>query len=194
MRTCDSKKKMDPLLSALKRGEWDYREVPSFNSSPWIEFLIADGEGRYWKNSTMELVSLNEGKQKTVGIACSVFVKLERTIALLLESSEGEMPFWLSPKQLRLLVVDEDTSPYASRLKDDFERAGYRIEVIKTSKEHLGSKMHEGLARKVPYILVVGKREYKSETVTVRKRNSKEKETMKLTNFFEILQSREVRL
>ena len=194
VHTCDSQARMEPLLIALKRGEWVYQEVPGHSRDPWIEVLIADGEGQYWKNSRLELVSLREGKQKTTGIACSMFVKLERTVALLLESHEGALPFWLAPKQIRLLVVAEKASSYAKRLEEEFERGGYRVEVISTSKERLSSEMHQGLAQKIPYILVVGKREHKSETVTIRKRNSKEKKTMKLADFFEMLQSREERI
>ena len=187
-----SKKKGEPFLQALKHGEWDYQERLANSSSHYIEVQIADGIGRYWKASCLELISFQGEKKKTVGIAWSVFAKLERTIALLLEKTEGQFPFWLAPEQVRLIVVDEKAASYAHTLSEELMHKGYRTREIVASKESLNQEMHLGLTKKVPYILVVGDRELKQETVTVRKSNAKEKKSMKLADFLEILKTQEV--
>lgn len=193
VHACSSKIKMEPLVSALQRGGWDFQKSAGLGRDPRVEMLVADAQGRYWESSCLDLFSLEWGGRQVSGVVSSACVQLERTIALLLERCEGALPFWLAPKQLRLLVVDEKARSYATHVKESLERAGYRTEERVTSKEHLASEIFKGLAKKIPYILVIGEKEYGSETVTVRERESQEKQNMKLTDFFETLKSQEVK-
>ncbi|HSX03223.1 MAG TPA: hypothetical protein VLG76_00670 [Rhabdochlamydiaceae bacterium] len=94
------KKKVDILKRALEVLEIDYsideRKKPA--NGPEVSLLVQDGLGREWSLSTLRLESLLLEKVGFQGalIVRSLFSSVERWIALLLERTQGELPFWLS--------------------------------------------------------------------------------------------------
>ncbi|MBS0630130.1 MAG: hypothetical protein JSS30_07925 [Verrucomicrobia bacterium] len=123
---------------------------------PRVELRIADALGRYWTGPTLWL--------KKKGIEFSLFGDLERFIALLVEKTEGEFPFWLAPEQVRLLPMEGvDIEP----LVKIFDRQNIRF-FVDAEPVLLKEKMHRALRAKVPYVMVFGKREENSKRVNIR--------------------------
>ena len=111
---------------------------------------------------------------------------LERFSAVLLEHLGGVFPLWLSPVQTKILSIAERHQPYARELQTALRDAGIRVE-LDESNETLGKKIREAKMQKIPYFLVIGDKEMEAKTVTVESRDGKNKGSMTLQNFLEIL-------
>ena len=97
------------------------------------------------------------------------FGSMERFIGCLIEHFAGSFPTWLAPEQVRLLTVTEEQNDYADRLEKELKDHGVRVETDR-SREKLGAKIRLAELAKVPYILTLGDREFRSEQVSVRSR------------------------
>jgi len=85
------------------------------------------------------------------------------------------LPLWLAPVQVRLIPVSQDHLPYCEKLLGEF--SGVRADV-----DDMGDTLNKSVRRAekewVPYIVVVGKKEVESNSLTVRERSTKEQRTM----------------
>ncbi|MCF7835819.1 MAG: threonine--tRNA ligase [Candidatus Marinimicrobia bacterium] len=108
---------------------------------------------------------------------------LERTIAMLLEYYQGELPIWLSPVQAKIVTISEKFNDYGKKVLDTLKEKGIRAE-IDTSNETLGKKIMGARKEKTPYILVVGEKEETDNTVAVNYRNG-DKKTISVEDFTE---------
>ena len=83
------------------------------------------------------------------------------------------MPAWLAPVQVRVLPVSVKHQEYAQTVFERLRGAGLRIELDDRS-EKLGYKIREAQLQKIPYMLVVGEREAREGTASVRKRSGED--------------------
>ena len=145
-----------------------------------VELRIADALGRYWTGPTLWL--------KKKGIEFSLFGDLERFIGLLLERYEGELPFWLTPEQVRLLPMEGvDIEPVINI----FNRQNIRF-FIDVEPFLLKEKMHRALRAKVPYVMVFGKREENSRQMNIRAYGSSHEKTMNMEQLEQFLAERKL--
>lgn len=107
---------------------------------------------------------------------------IERVIAFLIEKYAGAFPVWLAPVQVVILPISDKQTDYANKVGASLKAAGIRIE-LNDKNEPLNARIRDAQLQKVPYILVVGDREVESESVSARKRGSKESTTLKLSEF-----------
>lgn len=108
----------------------------------------------------------------------------ERFIAVLLEHFDGALPLWLSPEQVRVLPVSDAYAPYAAEVVAELERAGLRAR-LDARPNPLGYRLREGIARKVPYLLVVGEKELADGSVAVRRRGERKADSQPVREFAE---------
>ncbi len=106
----------------------------------------------------------------------------ERFVAYLIEHFGGAFPTWLAPIQVQVLTVSEVFNDYAQELIDKLRNQFVRAEMA-SSSETVGKKIREGTVRKIPNLLVVGKREMEDKTVTLRRYGIREQHTMPFTRF-----------
>lgn len=107
----------------------------------------------------------------------------ERIMAFLIEHYAGNFPVWLAPIQVKFLPISDDLNDYTKEIADRFATENIRIEIDDAS-ESLGSKIRKAKLEKIPYILVIGKKEMESDSVAVNKRGSDKKaEVMKVDEF-----------
>ena len=66
----------------------------------------------------------------------------------------------------------------------ELKSAGIRVE-IDDSAETLGKRIRAGKTKKIPYLLVVGEKEEKENTVSINARDKKSKEILTLEKFTE---------
>ncbi|MYA89066.1 MAG: threonine--tRNA ligase, partial [Boseongicola sp. SB0662_bin_57] len=105
----------------------------------------------------------------------------ERFIGILIESSEGRLPFWLAPRQVVVASITSDTNAHAARIVAELVRAGVRAEPD-IRNEKISYKVREHSVGKVPVILAIGRREVDEGTVSVRRLGSKATETRPLAD------------
>ncbi|RMC49094.1 threonine--tRNA ligase [Lactobacillus sp. ESL0228] len=99
---------------------------------------------------------------------------MERFIAYLIEIYKGAFPTWLAPTQVQIIPVNLDAhAEYAKKVRDELNKRGFRAEAD-LRNEKLGYKIRESQTQKVPYTLVLGDKEMKSNSVNVRRYGTEE--------------------
>ena len=110
---------------------------------------------------------------------------MERFVAYLTEIYKGAFPTWLAPEQVHIIPVSEEKhGDYAQKLADKMKAAQIRV-VVDDRNEKMGYKIREAQTQKVPYTLVVGDYELKSNGVSVRKYGEKEQNEMSQDAFMD---------
>ena len=179
------------LLSAIKKSKLEYTINKGEGAfyGPKIEFVLRDAIGRDWQCGTLQ-VDLNlpgrlgasfvdkDGTKKVpVMLHRALFGSLERFIGILIENYAGKLPFWLSPAQAVVCSITEDNNDYVKKLFEDLFKEGIKCDVD-LRNEKINYKVREHSHAKIPFILVCGKKEVTSKTVTVRKLGSEKQETI----------------
>lgn len=161
---------------------------------PKIDIKIKDSLGREWQCTTIQVdfnlperfdifyIDQRGKKQKPIMVHRALLGSLERFIGVLLEHYEGALPLWLSPEQCWIIPVGTAHKKYAKDTAQQLKEEGLRVQV-KDENETVGKKIREGELQKVPYLLVVGKKEMKKKTVGVRERGKGDIGEMKLKKF-----------
>lgn len=159
--------------------KWKLNEGGGSFYGPKIDITVNDSLGRSHQCGTIQLdFNLPERfdlKYKTsdgllkrpVLIHRAIFGSVERFMAIILEHTNGKLPFWLSPRQICVIPVSDKYIDYAEHIKKIFIE--YEIEISK-SKESISKKIVNAYKLKFNYILVVGKREEQGKIVSVRNR------------------------
>ena len=93
----------------------------------------------------------------------------ERTIAHLLEKTQGKLPLWLSPVQVKIVTVNDSHANYAHQIATLMKGAGLRVDVD-DRVESIGKKVRDAQVEKVNYIVTVGDKELAGKKLAVRSR------------------------
>ena len=110
---------------------------------------------------------------------------MERFIGGLIEHFAGAFPVWLAPVQVRVLPVSEHQEEGAANIVERLRAEGLRAELDMRS-DTLSYRIRDGELQKVPYLLVVGRREMEAGTVAVRARRAETKQVVtRLDEFVE---------
>ena len=162
---------------------------------PKIDIHIEDVLGRDWQLATiqadltmlperfeLEYVDADGKPKRPVAIHRAIFGSFERFIGILTEHFAGAFPTWLAPVQARILPVSVKHAEYAGTVHRRLLEAGVRVELDDRS-EKLGYKVREAQLQKVPYVLVVGEREAREGTASVRKRGGEDAGVMPVDRF-----------
>lgn len=181
------------LSDCLKENsiEFEIKEKEGAFYGPKIDIDVQDAIGRSHQLATIQLdfqmpqrleaeYEGSDGKKHhAVMIHRAILGSFERFIGLLIEHFAGRFPLWLSPEQVRVLSVSEKYEDYANRLVENYKSEGIRAE-IDVRPAPISAKVRDAQVARVNYILVVGEKEEKSQTVTVRdtRRNKIEEKDM----------------
>lgn len=131
----------------------------------------------------------SDGKEKPIYVIHrSSTGATERVISYLLEKTQGNLPLWLSPDQVRVLSMSDENSPYAQKIHERLMLEGIRSS-LDISNESIGKKAREAITSKVFYIATVGKKEEDAGQVALRSRNSKDIELLSVEDFIKKLKS-----
>lgn len=178
---------------------WDHAEetLKATLDRMGIEYQIDEGEGAFygpkidihvqgankeWQLATTQLdfqlpqnfnlsyVDQDGEKKRPVVIHTATYGTMERFMAVYLEHTQGNLPVWLAPEQVRILPVSEKTNEYARELLKEMKAAGIRV-TLDDSDERLGAKIKASRPARVPYGLIVGPKEAENGTVSVRHRD-----------------------
>jgi hypothetical protein len=92
----------------------------------------------------------------------------------------------LAPVQAKILPITDKQAEYADQVRDQLRDAGFRVEVDDRN-EKIGLKIREAEKGKVPYMLVVGKRESEANQVSVRKRSEGDLGAMNIQEVIDLI-------
>ena len=129
-----------------------------------------------------------DGAEKHVVIIHrAIMGSFERFFAFLVEKTCGNLPLWLAPVQVRILAVSVKQKPYAEKLLTELQENNISAELAPTD-ETIGKRIREAELEKIPYILVVGDKEIKNNSVAVRTRGKNVISSQKLSDFLQKIQ------
>ena len=123
-------------------------------------------------------------EHRPVVIHRAILGSSDRFISFLIEETKGNLPFWVCPKQVKILPIADRHIEYANEIKERLQKLKLRVEVD-SRQEKIGYKIREAQLSKVPYMLVVGDKEVESKTVGVRSRTDGDIGAMSLEEFIE---------
>ncbi|MBM3505830.1 MAG: threonine--tRNA ligase [Alphaproteobacteria bacterium] len=158
---------------------------------PKLEFVLRDAIGRDWQCGTLQVdfnlperlgafyVGSDGEKHSPVMLHRALFGSLERFTGILLEHYAGRLPLWLAPVQAVVAPITSDGDSYANEVAGLLMAHGLRVETD-LRNEKIGYKIREHSLAKVPVLLVVGKREAKDGTVSLRRIGRNDNETLTL--------------
>ncbi len=184
------------LLKAVKETKLDY----SINKGegafygPKIEFVLRDAIGRDWQCGTLQVdlnlperlgasyVEKDGSKKVPVMLHRALFGSLERFIGILIENYSGKLPFWISPLQTVVIPVSDEFDEYSKKVNKQLIDAGFSSEVD-LKNHNLNYKIRDHSLSKVPILLICGKKEVDSNSVTIRRLDSNKQENIELKKF-----------
>jgi threonyl-tRNA synthetase len=184
------------LLEAVKASKLEY----SINKGegafygPKIEFVLRDAIGRDWQCGTLQ-VDLNlpgrldasyvdkDGTKKVpVMLHRALFGSLERFIGILIENYAGKFPFWISPLQTMVIPISEEFNDYAVEVSKKIKDVGISSSVD-LKNNNLNYKIRDHSLAKIPVLLICGKKEVDSNSVTIRRLDTNKQENMDIDQF-----------
>ena len=184
------------LLKAIKQSKLKY-EINKGEGAfygPKIDFVLRDSIGRDWQCGTLQVdlnlplrlgasyVDSDGSKKVPVMLHRALFGSLERFIGILIEHYAGKLPFWIAPLQVMIIPVSEDFNNYAKKINEKIHDVGISCEAD-LKNHNLNYKIREHSMAKVPLLLICGKKEVDSNTVTIRRLDSNKQENMELNTF-----------
>ncbi len=162
--------------------------------APKIDVDIKDSLGREWQCGTFQLdlqmpkrfrlsYTGSDGKEHTpVVLHRTILGSMERFIGIMLEHYRGALPVWLSPVQAKVIPLSDEHRGYSERVLASLTQAGVRAEGDFESGT-MAAKIRNAQLLKIPYMLVIGKKEEEGGRVAVRKRTGEQTFGVKLEDF-----------
>ena len=118
---------------------------------------------------------------------------LERTMAYLLEKTQGNLPLWLSPVQVKVITVTDRANAFAREVTATLQEQGLRVE-LDDNPETVGKKVREAQLLKANYIVTIGDKEVEKKKLAVRSRDGKVTFDVPMEKFVQgLLEEREMR-
>ena len=193
------------LMRAMEAAGFDYELNPGEGAfyGPKLEYVLRDAIGRDWQCGTVQVdlsmperlgafyIGADGEKAVPVMIHRAMFGSLERFTGILIEHHAGHLPLWLAPTQAVVATIVSDADAYAEQVLARLRGAGLRAETD-LRNEKINYKVREHSVAKVPFILVVGKREAEEGTVSVRRLGSQKQEVLSLDDVLKMLEAEAV--
>ncbi len=171
--------------------EFGWKELPGEGAfyAPKLEFHLTDAIGRTWQVGTIQAdtvlperldanyIGEDGQKHRPVMLHRAIIGTFERFIGILIEHYAGKFPLWLAPVQAVVATIVSDADGYAEQVAEKLSAAGIRVETD-LRNEKINYKVREHSLKKVPLLLVVGKREAEEGSVALRRLGSDEHQRM----------------
>ena len=160
--------------------------------------MVKDALGRKWQLGTIQVdYNLPERFDLTykgsdnelhrpIMIHRAPFGSMERFVAILLESTGGNFPLWLTPNQVNILCVSEKHENYARKVLNELENNEIRA-LLDNRNETIGKKIREAELSKVPFMIIVGEKEAESNQISVRRHQQGDQGSMDVPSFIALV-------
>lgn len=176
----ESEAALEAALNEAKL-EWELQPGEGAFYGPKIEFSLKDCIGRVWQCGTLQLdfsmperlgaeyVAEDNSRQVPVMLHRAILGSLERFIGILVENHAGALPLWLSPEQVVVLNISRAQIDYAQEVTAQLRQHGIRAS-IDLRNEKITYKIREHSLQKLPYQIIVGDEEVRTNMIAVRNR------------------------
>src|SRR3954470_3447638 len=156
---------------------------------PKFEYVLRDAIGRDWQCGTTQVdfnlperfgafyIDADGSKKPPVMVHRAICGSMERYIGILIEHYAGNFPLWLAPVQAVVATITSEGDEYAKVVAAAARRAGLRVE-LDLRNEKINYKVREHSLQKIPALLVVGKKEAETHSVSIRRLGSEGQNVM----------------
>ena len=193
-------KSTSALKNALDKSGKPYKinEGDGAFYGPKIDVSIQDALGRKWQCSTVQLdMSLPERfdllydaqdgtRKRPVMIHRAIYGSIERFFGVLIEHFTGKFPFWISPRQVKVIPVADRHIEYAHHIAKQLKERGFHTDVA-DSAESVSKKIREAQLMQYNYMITVGDREVEHKNVALRTRDNFVLGEISFENFLETI-------
>ncbi|KUR78219.1 threonine--tRNA ligase [Novosphingobium sp. FSW06-99] len=195
------------LREAVERAgmatpEFGWEELPGEGAfyAPKLEFHLTDAIGRTWQCGTIQsdrvlperldasYIGEDGNRHRPVMLHRAILGTFERFIGILIEHFAGRLPTWLAPVQAVVATIVSDADDYAQHAVATLAAAGIRVE-SDTRNEKINLKVREHSLQKVPFLLVVGKREAEEGTVAIRRLGEQAQQVLPLAEALALIKA-----
>lgn len=171
------------VREALDEGGLNYVEIPGEAAfyGPKIDVQVWSAIGREFTLATNQVdfaiperfgltYTDEQGNEKTpLCIHRAPLSTHERFVGFLMEHYGGDFPLWLAPIQVNIIPVSDKYLDYAEHVKHELESYDIRVK-INSRADKIGAKIRQAELSKINVMLIVGEKELKEQTVSVRRR------------------------
>jgi threonyl-tRNA synthetase len=186
------------LENVLKKNKLKYKVNKGDGAfyGPKIDFHVKDSLGRTWQTGTIQLDLLlperfeieytdkDNIKKRPIILHRTVYGSLERFLGILLEHTNGRLPTWLAPIQVRVLSFTDRNIKYSEKIFATLKKEIPNLRIdCDFSQTTIPSKVKEAELMRVPYIIVLGDKEEKEKSLAVRIRGNSKIEKFKIDAF-----------
>ncbi len=166
---------------------------------PKLDFMVKDALGRSWQLGTIQVdynlperfdltyKGADNQQHRPVMIHRAPFGSMERFIAVLLEHTGGNFPLWLMPNQVILLPISDKYQKYSEKVLNLLENSEIRA-LLDNRNEKTGRKIRDAEVQKIPFMLILGEKEERDGTVSVRKHGEGDLGTFTTEEFVTLMQ------
>ncbi len=186
------------LKHALDANGIEYEIAPGDAAfyGPKIDNYLKDALGRTWQCGTVQLdmnlperfdlsyIGEDGEKHRPIMLHRALVGSIERFMGVLLESTGGNLPLWLSPEPVVVTPISEKFRDYAVEIADRLRDAGVYARTD-LRDEKVNYKIRELSLAKTPIIAVVGEKEMENKTVTLRRLGRDGQETVPVDEFID---------
>ena len=195
----------DKAEGALKHAldtngiEYEIAEGDAAFYGPKIDNYLKDSMGRVWQCGTVQLdmnlperfdlsyVGEDGEKHRPIMLHRALLGSIERFMGVLLESTGGHLPLWLSPEPVVVAPISEKHAEYANEVVSALRAVGVNTRAD-LRDEKVNYKIRELSLAKTPIVAVVGEKEMADKTVTLRRLGQQNQETIPLSDFIQMMQ------
>ena len=184
------------LKHALDANGIEYEIAPGDAAfyGPKIDNYLKDALGRTWQCGTVQLdmnlperfdlsyIGEDGEKHRPIMLHRAMLGSIERFMGILLESTGGNLPLWLSPEPVVVAPISEKYRDYAMNVVESLRDAGVYARAD-LRDEKVNYKIRELSLAKTPIIAIVGEKEAADKTITVRRLGVEKQETVVLDQF-----------
>ncbi len=165
---------------------------------PKIDVKWLDALGRAWTGPTIQVdfnlperfdvnyIGEDGERHRAAMIHRTLLGSMERFVGGLVEHYAGAFPAWLAPVQAVIIPITDHQKEFASQVRDRLMDKGMRVEVD-DSRDRMQAKIRNAQLQKVPYMLVVGKREVEADSVAVRLRSGEDLGAKTVDEFLDLV-------
>jgi len=195
-KTWDKAEKV--LEKALKKKKINFKLNKGEGAfyGPKIDFHIKDSLGRTWQLSTIQLdfsmpkrfeleyTDKDNQKKRPVILHRVLYGSLERFIGILLEHCNGRLPTWLAPIQIRILSFTNRNEEFSKKIISQLNEKIPNLRIDADFRQiPVPSKVKDAELTKIPYIIVIGDKEEKENTLAVRIKGDSKIENFNVHDF-----------
>jgi threonyl-tRNA synthetase len=188
------------IINAAKNKGLDFviEEGEAAFYGPKLDFMVKDALGRSWQLGTIQVdynlperfdlsyKGADNELHRPVMIHRAPFGSMERFIAILLEHTGGNFPLWLTPEQVIVLPISEKYEKYTEKVLHLLENSEIRA-LADHRNEKTGRKIRDAEVSKIPFMIIVGEKEEKEGTVSVRKHGEGDLGSFHLEDFISLI-------